>query len=259
MKKQTLTRCPNTVDLELGHTDSENNDENQRSLFSLLGFGLPRLLSNEELGGEPTGQGSLPTLVEELVELAKKPEHREDDPRRIVLVGCVAGKNNPGMKTQTGRAGTVFMDRATIEAKELYSSTLWTKRRRYAESSGDTWGIMSAFHGIIKNDAQIETYDFSIKDRKEINELRGEELFARKLIGGIAIVSGSKNWDIDGKIILEIHAGAPYVKMVRDAIRLNGLEDQVQVETPVKGLQIGELLRWYNEQDEQGLELQARA
>lgn len=62
-----------------------------------------------------------------------------------IILGCVAGRH-PG----------------PAQAKDLYDSALFTRRRRYAEASGRPWLIFSAQHGILNPDDVIEWYDVSM-------------------------------------------------------------------------------------------------
>jgi uncharacterized protein DUF6884 len=181
-----LERCPNTIDLELGRTDSELLPFDERVQLSI--FGAPA-----------------PVQIE----------------TRLILVGCVFGKNRSERE---------------LPAKELYKSTLWTKRRRYAESAGEQWGIVSALFGVISPEAPLPYYE---------KKISGSDLgLVKKIADGIVKLVG------DGPAVLEIHAGAPYVKKIIEALESFGLDDRIRVETPVEKLQIGELLRWYNTTDE---------
>ena len=65
----------------------------------------------------------------------------------LILVGCVKKKRSHG-----------------APARDLYDSTLWRWRRRYAEASGCLWYILSAKHGLLAPDIEIAPYDLALSD-----------------------------------------------------------------------------------------------
>jgi len=95
-----------------------------------------------------------------------KPTELASQAISLILIGCVSGK--------------VETDEA-VEAKDLYTGSLWQKRRRYAEgrsresqedglptmgpaqswSRQVPWAILSAKHGIVLPDTKVEPYDLS--------------------------------------------------------------------------------------------------
>jgi hypothetical protein len=66
---------------------------------------------------------------------------------RVVLVGCVKTK----------------LDRRSA-AKDLYRSRLSAARRAYAESTGEPWLSLSALHGLLEPEAQLDPYDLALTD-----------------------------------------------------------------------------------------------
>lgn len=64
---------------------------------------------------------------------------------RFALVGC----------------GSAKCDHAA-PAKDLYSSTYFSKKRQYAEEECDDWRILSAKHGIVEPDNVLEPYNASL-------------------------------------------------------------------------------------------------
>ena len=60
---------------------------------------------------------------------------------RIGLVGCVKTKRTTG-----------------APARDLYTSTLFAGRRRYVEQSSDRWFVLSALHGLVRDDEWLEPY-----------------------------------------------------------------------------------------------------
>lgn len=69
---------------------------------------------------------------------------------RIALVGC-------------GKSKIDLDDGETVPAKDLYDSNYFSLKREYAEICCDKWRILSAKHGLLSPDDEIETYDASLK------------------------------------------------------------------------------------------------
>lgn len=65
----------------------------------------------------------------------------------LVLVGCGAAKRDE-----------------SAPAEDLYTSTYFGLKRRYAEAVGDGWAVLSAKHGVLRPDELIEPYDETIAD-----------------------------------------------------------------------------------------------
>lgn len=62
--------------------------------------------------------------------------------RTVVLVGCVKSKQS----------------QPTL-AKDLYTSSLFQARRRFAERFGDRWFILSALHGLVDPEQSLAPYE----------------------------------------------------------------------------------------------------
>lgn len=136
--------------------------------------------------------------------------------RTLVLVGCVKSK---------------VYHRAP--AKDLYNSTLWSKRRRYAELSGMPWAILSAEHGMVDPDEVLEPYDRYLG--------RESASYKRRWGAETAVQVLEKTTEL-GLSAVEIHAGAPYVESgLRARLESAGIE----VHWPVEGMPFGTQLAWY--------------
>ncbi|GBE22393.1 endonuclease III [bacterium BMS3Bbin01] len=147
-----------------------------------------------------------------------KPKIEACPPRkeRLVLVGCVAQKQA-----------------RPAPAKDLYTSTLWNKRRRYAESTGQRWGILSAEYGLVDADTIIEPYDRYMGSQPKDYRVQWSRATADQVIRRCREL---------GFRTVEVHAGAAYLE--------NGLIEQlnradIRVFWPLKGMRIGEQLSWY--------------
>ena len=134
----------------------------------------------------------------------------------VVLVGCVKTKL-PGRH----------------RAQDIYRSTLFLGRRRYAESANVPWFILSAKHGLLAPDDEIDSYDVALGD------LTPEE----RQEWGLRVMSAidQRLGPLDGKTI-EVHAGAEY----RDYGVRRGLEARgARVVVPLEGVDFGSQLAWY--------------
>jgi len=150
--------------------------------------------------------------------------------RRLVLIGCVAQKRDHA-----------------APAKDLYISTLWQKRRGYAESTGRPWGILSAEHGYLDPDTIIEPYDRYMGSQRRDYRVQWSKTTADQ------VIRRCRELGLD---TVEVHAGAAYLE--------NGLIEQlnranIRVFWPLKGMRFGEQLSWYGKAAVQTGPLQASA
>jgi hypothetical protein len=118
-------------------------------------------------------------------------------------------------------------------ACDLYLSPLFGRRRRYAESSGRPWYILSAEHGLLDPGSIIGPYDVHLADQSADYRLAWGEWVAAKL----ARVRGP----VDG-VVIEVHAGQAYVDAIEEPLRRRG----AVLLTPLTGLRSGEQLAWYD-------------
>ena len=140
---------------------------------------------------------------------------------RLILLGCVASKRDLAPDQR-------------VKARDLYDSPLWRARRAYAEASGHPWLILSAHYGLTVPWWEIRTYDVTIRER---GPFWGAAVSAQ-------LVSTSDMYRGDSTI-LEVHAGAPYVDALHEALTSWLAHEHLTIEHPVKGLRIGEQLAWY--------------
>jgi len=148
---------------------------------------------------------------------------------RIVLVGC----------TKTKRA-------TSAPAGDLYDpSDLYRRRRGYAIASGRRWAILSALYGLVTPDRELDPYDYSIDDRRREGAGRcwaiGVIQAAHRLAGiETELVAGTRRYS--RPLVLEVHAGRPYVELLEVGAALFA---GVTIEHPVRGLGIGQQKRHY--------------
>lgn len=113
-------------------------------------------------------------------------------------------------------------------ARDLYISPLFRKARDYCEAHYNAWFVLSAKHGLLAPDTEIEPYDLTLQQMSKRERLR----WAMRVLGQIQDL-GLLTARFD------FHAGLLYRE------RLN----KVLVATsPLDGLRIGEQLHWYAEQ-----------
>ncbi|QZP37098.1 DUF6884 domain-containing protein [Halobaculum magnesiiphilum] len=145
---------------------------------------------------------------------------------KYVLVGCGAAKRDE-----------------RSEARDLYTSTYFAKKRAYAETVGDEWAILSAEHGLVEPDAEIDPYETHIDDLDDhrLNQLAhriGMELIEWLVARGA---------DTGDEII--VLAGRSYVDPLRERETFHaGIEPSVSF--PFEQLDlggIGEQMSWLGE------------
>ena len=137
------------------------------------------------------------------------------DAETIVLVGCGDAKADEPRP-----------------ARELYTSNYFSLKRQYAEEYGDDWAILSAEHGLLDPDVEIEPYDTTIDDVD-----RGEwEIEVLKSLS--AAVK-------DTRVVLL--AGPDYIDgSLEGDLFMYGAD----VETPTDGMRIGERMSWLSDEVE---------
>ena len=134
----------------------------------------------------------------------------------IVLVGCVKTKHEVPMA-----------------ASDLYSSSLFTARRSWAQAQRGPWFILSAKHGLIDPTQTIAPYD---------ETLRGESRSAQRLwASNVAEALSLHLHDLD-KADIEIHAGGDYYRFLEPML----VERGAQVTVPLRHIVgIGSQIAWY--------------
>jgi hypothetical protein len=130
--------------------------------------------------------------------------------KKIVLISCVSQKRNTRSK-----------------ARDLYTSPLFRLNLSYAESlAPDTIFVLSAKHGLLELDQEIEPYNLTL------NAMKGAEvrIWAERVLADLA-----QRADLERDRFIFL-AGARYRKYL-----LPFLENS---EVPMAGLTIGRQLQW---------------
>ena len=120
---------------------------------------------------------------------------------------------------------------AAAAAKHLYVSPWFRKARSYADRSGQSWFVLSAKYGLVLPDQVISPYDFTLNTMP----IAGRRQWASRVLTQLRpYLSG-----VESVVFL---AGQRYRQFLEPSLRSRGLI----VCAPMKGLGIGEQLRWLN-------------
>lgn len=134
---------------------------------------------------------------------------------KIALVSCSKNKRN-----------------STCAAAEMYSeSTLFTKATSYIKNQNyEKWFILSALHGLLEPEQQIEPYDVTL------NNMSGSEIkqWASK------VKQQLQQYNID---IVDFYAGDKYRKYLIPLLEQEGIKSNV----PLRGMGIGQQLQFYTQ------------
>lgn len=115
-------------------------------------------------------------------------------------------------------------------ARELYSSALFRKSLAYAEPRCSASYVLSAEHGLVELDQQLEPYNTRLGGKREA--------WARGVADAlVARISRAETY-----LLL---AGAAYADPLVAALRTRGHRGHIR--QPLQGLEIGERLRWLTE------------
>jgi len=133
----------------------------------------------------------------------------------VLLVGCVKSKRPQA-----------------APARDLYTSTLFARRRRYAERSGARWFVVSSRWGLVTPEEVIAPYDVFLGDMPASYRRAWAAFVVAQLAGHLELAGAS----------IEIHAGDHYVDALRPAIEGAGAE----LIDPVDAHSMGETLAWYD-------------
>lgn len=125
-------------------------------------------------------------------------------------------------------------------AELLYTGSLARARASYARASGLRWWILSAKLGLLDPNQFVAPYDQTLSDLAPIDRSAWALGVAQALLDEL------EDDDDPRELVVEIHAGAAYVKQLGPVLEAIG----ARVELPLKGLGIGEQLAWYKQQRE---------
>lgn len=133
----------------------------------------------------------------------------------VLLVGCVKTKRS-----------------YPCAARDLYFSALFRKQRRYAESSGLPWFILSAEYGLVAPNEWLSPYERFLPSTPRDYQLAWGIWVAARL----ELLAGPL-----AQRTIEIHASNRYIQTLRPHLEDRGAE----IVDPLRGLKLGPRLAWY--------------
>ena len=117
-------------------------------------------------------------------------------------------------------------------AKNLYSSPWFRKARCYVEKTGLPWFILSAKHGLVHPDKQLDCYNQLLSNKKEERRQWVERIFKEL------------EPNLRGITRVVLLAGKRYREHLEEKLE----QKAITVCKPMCGKRIGEQLKWLNEQ-----------
>jgi hypothetical protein len=133
----------------------------------------------------------------------------------VLLIGCVKSKRPEASS-----------------ARDLYTSTLFVRRRAYAEASGEPWFIVSSRLGLVAPEEYIAPYEMYLPDMSAAY---------RAAWGRFVVAQLAERMTLAG-VTVEVHAGDAYVAALRSPLEAVG----TVVVDPVIASSFGETLTWYD-------------
>ena len=159
--------------------------------------------------------------------------------RQPALFGGPSHELPPPLAATAGPTGDVLLigsvkskQPEAAPARDLYTSTLFTRRRRYAEASGRPWFVLSGRWGLVAPDELIAPYDVFLGDMPA-SYRRGWAEFVVGQLAAYAPLTGT---------VVEIHAGDHDVDALRPVVERAG----AVLADPVDAHSMGETLAWYD-------------
>lgn len=194
------------IDWESVHLMIDIDRDEAKSAFAELGLirACESLLAS--LPTSDSGGPDIPAFSSEMMDSLL--EH----PRKICLISCSSTKSASKSK-----------------AKDLYTSALFKKSRKWAEIIGSDWYILSAKHGLVAPESPLAPYDESLKDvTKQQRDKWGEAVFKR-----LQTVARPSD-------LIFFLAGSNYSDVIMDSL----LKAEYRIAQPLGGMSIGRRLRW---------------
>lgn len=114
-----------------------------------------------------------------------------------------------------------------MPAGELYTGSLFRACKRYAQSSGHRWAILSAEHGLVLPDEELAPYDRMLR-LKGVELLEWSERAAQRYVREF------------GKESCECLAGQLYSRPFTNQLYVRS----VRCSEPLEGLELGQRLSW---------------
>lgn len=133
-------------------------------------------------------------------------------PSTVVLISCSKSK-------QANRA----------PARALYTGILFSRAVSWAEYKGYTWFIVSALHGLVQPDRELDPYDFTLKQLRT----RDRERWAHMVVAA----------ELTKYIARGGHAILLMPQLYRRYIETELIKASITFENPVEHLAIGQQIK----------------
>ncbi|MHA1169212.1 MAG: DUF6884 domain-containing protein [Candidatus Hodarchaeales archaeon] len=127
-------------------------------------------------------------------------------------------------------------------AEQLYKSVLFRKAKQYAKKKYTCWYILSAKYNLVNPKTVLEPYNEILLDKSKSDR----ELWARNVITELV-----KLFPDSSDCEFYFHAGILYRYPL-----ISLLEELDYIcKEPLKGLRIGEQIKWYNDQYQEQIQM----
>jgi hypothetical protein len=115
-----------------------------------------------------------------------------------------------------------------LPARDIYVSGLFRETRKYVESTGCPWFILSAKYGLLRPDDIITPYNQTL-NKMPVRERR---LWAARVLTDLKPILSTVDQ-------VEIFAGKRYREFIEEILR-----QKIEVVVPLEGLRIGQQIQW---------------
>lgn len=115
-------------------------------------------------------------------------------------------------------------------ARDLYTGTLFRRAVCWAEGTRHKWYVVSALHGLVQPDRELDPYDFTLKQLRT----RERERWAHLVVAA----------ELTKYVSRGSHAILLMPKLYRRYIETELIKASITFENPVEHLAIGQQIRW---------------
>ena len=138
--------------------------------------------------------------------------HNLTQPTNVVLISCSKSKLNH-----------------RAPARELYTGQLFKKAVAWAERNAHQWFVISALHGLVTPNQELDPYDYTMKDRRT----RERESWAHLVAS-----------DLSSYVSKNSHAVLIMPNVYRRFLETELQRHAITSEHPLAGMAIGQQMHW---------------
>lgn len=191
-------------------------------------------------------------MITEVTEVIKTPKTGKSTQRswskspsilhHVVLIGCSKTKQTELFE------GTERQMTGRYRCQQMYGGALFHKGVAYAEARGLLWYALSAKYGVWGKHTELKPYDYTFDDMVKAERLAWHTAVAHRLVEELwePFHQHQKDEAIEpSQLVVEIHAGKDYCHPLAELLDLVG----IRCILPLEGLEIGERLKWYKDQE----------